>query len=177
MGQTRRWWLGSIGQLWCIFSYIVQKHGSTHLPWSSSLKPSTTILISKRAHYFWKSYGSKTAGVFASFLHPQLIFMSISWIFEWYLQTVLSWLNFLYIPLFLVELLLREPKCSKKHPSIFSSPKLLSFREKWFCIFEWDLQTDLSWLIHLEISLFLVELLLREPNFAHTHTQSTLAVM
>ena len=31
--------------------------------------------------------------------------------------------------------------------------------------------------ISLEISPFLVELLLRESNFGHTHTQSTLAIM
>ena len=54
---------------------------------------------------------------------------------------------------------------------------MLVFREKWFCIFELDIHTDLSWQIYLEIPHFLVELLLQERNFGHTHTQSTLAVM
>ena len=84
----------------------------------------------------------------------------------------------------LVELLLREPNFAHTHTQStlavmynFSSPKLLSFREKRFCIFECDDHSDLSWQIYLEIPHFLVELLLQERNFGHTHTQSTLAVM
>ena len=38
------------------------------------------------------------------------------------------------------------------------------------------MNTDLSWLIELEIPPFLVDLLLEERNFSHTHTQSTLAL-
>ena len=94
------------------------------------------------------------------------------------MNTDFSWPNRLAIPHLLVELLLRERNFghthTQKHTSTylrFSYPKLLSFRQNWFCIFDLEMNTDFARTNVLAIPHLLVELLLRERNFGHTHTQ------
>ena len=50
----------------------------------------------------------------------------------------------------------RGPKSSKKSPQHFCSPELLSSRQKWFCIIELEMNTDIFWPNGLAIPLFLV---------------------
>ena len=53
----------------------------------------------------------------------------------------------------------------------FSSPKVIRPKQKWFYIVELEMKIESPCRNGLHIPSFLVELLLREPHFGHTHTQ------
>ena len=99
-------------------------------------------------------------------------------IFEWEMHTDFALVFFLVIPfLLLVELLSLVRNFGHTHTQStlaliykFISPQLPSFRQKWFCIFEWEMNTDFAWPMGLEIPLFLLSYYYDSVTLViHTH--------
>ena len=83
------------------------------------------------------------------------------YIFEWEMNTDFASPNGLAIPIFLLSyyyksviLVIHTHKSTLAFIKHFSCPKMLSFRQKWFCRYEWEMNTYLAWPNGLAIPIF-----------------------